>query len=54
MTSLHLHFYFQTEKSMEHTRQIKLTGQHDILLWLHNKIEQAIILSTEEKSWLAP
>lgn len=45
---------FQNDANVESVRQIKIAGQKDILIWLHDKIEQAIIVSTEEKSWPAP
>lgn len=31
--------------------QIKINGEKEMLLWLHEKIEQAIIVSMEDKSW---
>lgn len=40
---------FKTESNQE--QQIRIVGSKDILIWLHEKIEQAIILSMEDKSW---
>jgi hypothetical protein len=30
---------------------LKISGDKDMLTWIHEKIEQAIIVSMEEKSW---
>lgn len=43
--------FFQNEMNTEDVRQIKTVGQQEILQWLYDKIEQALIVSAEEKSW---
>ncbi|XP_050293548.1 intermembrane lipid transfer protein VPS13C-like [Anthonomus grandis grandis] len=43
----------QTENSQD-DHQVKITGPKEVLVWLHEKIEQAIILSMEDKSWALP
>ncbi|XP_057653630.1 intermembrane lipid transfer protein VPS13A-like [Diorhabda carinulata] len=35
----------------DNLQKIKIVGQKDILIWLREKIEQAIIVSIEDKSW---
>lgn len=43
--------YFKNENN---TRELLLTitGDKEMLIWIHEKIEQAIIVSMEDKSWL--
>ncbi|CAH1961424.1 unnamed protein product [Acanthoscelides obtectus] len=41
----------QSDTNTERLQQIKISGQKELLLWLHEKIEQAIIVSMEDKSW---
>lgn len=45
-----LYSLLQNEAS-GHVQQIKITGQKEMLVWLHEKIEQAIMVSMEDKSW---
>nr|XP_023015371.1 vacuolar protein sorting-associated protein 13C-like isoform X2 [Leptinotarsa decemlineata] len=41
----------QNDVNTGRLQQIKIFGQKEMLLWLHEKIEQAIIVSMEDKSW---
>ncbi|XP_072395854.1 intermembrane lipid transfer protein VPS13A-like [Diabrotica undecimpunctata] len=41
----------QNDSSTGKISQIKIAGQKEMLVWLHEKIEQAIIVSMEDKSW---
>ncbi|KAG5885876.1 hypothetical protein JTB14_019139 [Gonioctena quinquepunctata] len=41
----------QNDVNTGRLQQIKISGQKEILVWLHEKIEQAIIVSMEDKSW---
>ncbi|KAJ8959925.1 hypothetical protein NQ314_006127, partial [Rhamnusium bicolor] len=41
----------QNEGNSGRMQQIKIAGEKEMLVWLHEKIEQAIIVSMEDKSW---
>ncbi|CAH1186159.1 unnamed protein product [Phyllotreta striolata] len=43
----------QNESTTGKLQQIKIDGQKEMLVWLDEKIEQAIFLSMEEKSWVS-
>lgn len=51
ITIFGLILFLQNEINTEQVPQIKIVGQQEILQWLYDKIEQALIVSAEEKSW---
>ncbi|XP_066252577.1 intermembrane lipid transfer protein VPS13A-like [Euwallacea similis] len=51
MNSVELIINMRQNETTQGEQQIKISGPKEILAWLHEKIEQAIILSMEDKSW---